>query len=74
MKHWITPEELVGSLPNRLEDEPFSEALQQLAGESAPCADELIDTDLSNAERKVRENRWVHRRGTSLGTWPEYRP
>lgn len=55
-----------------VDDELITESLREVVEENAPPADELMHADLSGAERKRREIRRVRRRGTAVGTRPEY--
>lgn len=62
-------------LATRLEEvsgERIIEALESLAEEEAPPADEIDHEELSAAERKRRRLRRIRRRGTSIDEKPDY--
>lgn len=72
MKYYVSVDDELASRLKEIDDELITEALREVADENAPPADELMDTDISEAERKRREIRRVRRRGTAVGTRPEY--
>jgi hypothetical protein len=72
MKYYINVGNELASRLKKIDDERIAEALEEVAEENTPPADELMHADLSEAERKRREIRRVRRRGTAVDTRPEY--
>jgi len=72
VKYYVSVDDELASRLKEIDDELITEALREVVDENAPPADELMHADLSKAERKRREIRRVRRRGTTVGTRPEY--
>jgi hypothetical protein len=71
-KYYVSVDDELASRLKQVDDELIIDALREVADDHSPPADELLDGDLSEAERKRREIRRVRRRNTSVGTRPEY--
>lgn len=64
-----------GDLAARLKKVDHAQILDALRGvveKEAPPTDEIIHSELSEAEKKRRRIRRIRRRGTVLGTRPDY--
>jgi hypothetical protein len=72
VKYYVSVDDELASRLKEIDDELITEALREVADENAPPADELMHGNLPEAERKRREIRRVRRRGTAVGTRPEY--
>jgi len=55
-----------------VDDGQILDALRDLIEKEAPPADELIHSELSEAEKKRRRIRRIRRRRTTLDTRPDY--
>lgn len=71
-EYYVDVDDDVAARLKEVGDERILEALRDLVEDEAPPADELIHSELSDAEKKRREIRRVRRRGTALGTRPDY--
>mgnify|MGYP000038294666 CR=1 FL=1 len=70
-EYYIDIDDDVAKKLQRLEDGRIRETLIELSEEAVP-EDELIHSNLSEAEKKRRQIKRIRRRGTSLGTRPDY--
>lgn len=71
-EYYVDVDDELAARLQEVDDERILDALRDLVEEEAPPADELMHSGLSDAEKKRREIRRVRRRGTSLGTRPDY--
>ena len=71
-RYYVTLDDDLAMRLKEVDDEAITEALEALADEEAPPADEIDHEELSPAERERRRLRRIRRRGTTLGERPDY--
>jgi hypothetical protein len=71
-KYYVDVDDDLAARLQEVDDDRILDALRDLVEEEAPPADELMHSGLSEAEKKRREIRRIRRRGTALGTRPDY--
>lgn len=71
-KYYVDVDDDLAARLKEVDRDQILDVLRDLVEEEAPPADELIHSGLSEAEKKRRRLRRIRRRGTALGTRPDY--
>ena len=71
-KYYVDVNNDLAARLKEVDDDRILDVLRDLVEEETPPADELMHSGLSKAEKKRREIRRIRRRGTALGTRPDY--
>lgn len=71
-RYYVDVDDDLATQLKEINSEAIIEALEALAEEKAPPADEIDQEELSAAERKRRRLRRIRRRGTSMDERPDY--
>lgn len=71
-EYYVDASDDLASRLKQVEDEVIINALRNVADEEAPPSDKVINSKLSQEEKKRRRLRQIRRNGTSPDTRPDY--